>query len=142
MKNKEKILIALVSFSFFLIVYLVIVSKKIEMPKEKIIKNEPAIEKVDLVALRSDYQETAKMVYAQLNSEDKLLASSTDEVNVDEKLLGIKNTMILMSVPEEYKIFHVSLILLIDKVLNDEFMMDGEFQDGLDVLGRENMWLN
>lgn len=142
MKNKEKILIALASFSFFLIVYLVIASKKIEMPKEKIIKNESVIEKVDLVALKSNYQKTVKVIYSQLNDEFKLTATGTEEMNIDEELLEIKNKMISLSVPEEYRIFHVSFILLIDKVLSDELIINEGFKSGLDKLGEENFWLN
>ena len=142
MKNKEKILIALASFSFFLIVYLLIASKKIEMPNEKVIKKEPVIEKIDLALLKDDYQKAVKIVYSQLNDEFKLTASSTEKINVDEKLLEIKNKMISLSVPEEYRIFHVSFILLIDKVLSKEFIMGGEFQNGLDKMGEENLWIN
>ena len=142
MKNKEKILIALASFSFFLIVYLVIVSKEIEMPSEKVVKEETVIEKVDLVALKSNYQEAVRVVYAQLNNEVKFTGSSTEEIDIDEKLLEIKNKMMSLSVPGEYRIFHLSFIMMIDKVLSDELVIDREFQDGLDKIGQENLWLN
>ncbi len=142
MKNKEKILIALASFSFFLIVYLVIASKKIEMPTEKIVKEDPVIEKEDLVQLKSSYQETLKNIFIQLSDETENIGTSTEEINVNEELLRIKNVMMSLIVPEEYRSFHLSLIILLDKVIENNFVLDEDFQLAIKEIGQQNLWLN
>ena len=113
MKNKEKILIALASFSFFLIVYLVIASKEVKVPNEKVLKEELVIEKVDLVALKNNYQKAVKIVYNSLeNNITDSLSPSDASLDPQKYLLETKNKLMGLVVPEEYKIFHLSLIML------------------------------
>ncbi|MDA3839767.1 MAG: hypothetical protein PF572_01640 [Patescibacteria group bacterium] len=142
MKNKEKILIALASFSFFLIVYLVIASKEIEMPNEKVVKEEIKIEKVDLAMLESTYQEKVRGIYFQLKDDANLVASSTEEINVDEKLTGIKNSLMSLVVPDEYRAFHLSLVVTIDRIIENNFILDSDFQLEIEKIGQDNLWLN
>ena len=142
MKNKEKILIALASFSFFLIVYLVIASKEVKVPNEKVLKEELVIEKVDLVALKNNYQKAVKIVYNSLeNNITDSLSPSDASLDPQKYLLETKNKLMGLVVPEEYKIFHLSLIMLIDGVINNNFVLDDNFQSELNKIGEKNPWL-
>lgn len=142
MKNKEKILIALGSLSFFLLVYFLIASKKIEMPKNNIVKNEAPKEqvaKVDLEKLKNNYEKSVKVVYEQLQKD----AEGVDgkDIDVNNELETFKNKLVGLTVPEEYKIFHLSFILLIDNVLNNNLVLDENFQNELNKIGKDNPWL-
>ena len=145
MKNKEKILIGLASFSFFLIVYLVIASQKIEIPTklatDKKMNEEVVAEKTDLRELKKIYQETVKSIYTQLENSSRDVGTSTERINPNDELLKIKGRLISITVPEEYRSFHISLIILIDKVLNNNFVMDENFQAEINKIGEGNTWL-
>jgi hypothetical protein len=142
MKNKEKILIALASFSFFLIVYLIIASEPIEMSENTITVKEEKIEKVDLALLESNYRENVKNIYIKLQEDVyswlNLSDASLDPIN---EISRIKNDLMSLVVPEEYRSFHVGLIVLIDKIINNNFVLDDDFQAELNKIGLENVWL-
>lgn len=139
MKNKEKILIALASFSFFLIVYLVIASKEIKVPKAEVAKEQVKTEKVDLAVLKTTYQDSVRNIYSRLKDDSE---SNNKEIDINKELLSIKDGMMSLVVPEEYKTFHMSLIMLIDGVINNNFVLDDNFQKKLNKIGQDNSWLN
>jgi len=148
MKNKEKILIALASFSFLLIVYLVIASKELKMPtveapKEQAQKTQQTqVKKVDLAVLKTTYQNSVRNIYASLEKNTSTWLSLSDTPDPQKYLLETKDKLMGLVVPEEYRIFHLTLIKLIDGVADNNFVIDEEFQKGLNKIGQENSWLN
>jgi len=142
MKNKEKILVALASLSFFLVLYFLIASKKIEIPNEKIIKSEEPKEelvKVDLEELKNKYTESVKTIYGDLQEDTREI--NKEEIDIEKELKSFKKKLITLTVPSEYRVFHLSFIMLIDNVLNNGLAFDERFRNELNKIGEDNPWL-
>ncbi|PLX21924.1 hypothetical protein C0584_01135 [Candidatus Parcubacteria bacterium] len=140
MSKKEKILISLATLSFFLLVYLLIVSREIKVPSEQSEQiNQEQVAPVDLVALESEYKETMKEVYSQLRNKLDESIENKDETN--EEMLSLKNKVMGLTVPAEYRAFHISLVLVMDNIIKNDLEDTGSLAEELDKIGNENNWL-
>lgn len=136
MKNKEKILIALASLSFILVVYLIIVSKEVQIPNEKFVDEKPEIVKVDLVALENDYKNAVKVIYGDLKRDIE------SPVNTKDNLENLKIRLMSIRVPEEYRTFHIGLVMLIDSIIEKGDIIDDSFKQSVYNIGLDKEWLN
>ena len=137
MSNKIKILLTLLIVAIILVFYLVIKSKPLSRIPEQ--PNEQT-RKVDLKQLESDYKSEAKGIlddYSVLISKENL---KVEEVKIiRDRLLGLK-------VPAEFKDLHLSLVLAVAKI---EKSLADDSKEGR-IAGREAIneikanytWLN
>ncbi len=140
MKNKEKILLALFSFTFILLVYLFIVSKEIKIEEEKEVSVKEKMPVVDLVELENDYQKETKDLYAKLKT--SIESNNLEKSEIDKSLLEIREALMSLTVPEDYKTFHLGLVMLVDDVLENDKEIDSGLKEIVDRMQIENNWIN
>jgi hypothetical protein len=137
MSNKIKILLTLLIVAIILVFYLVIKSKPLSRIPEQ--PNEQT-RKVDLKQLESDYKSEAKGIlndYSLLISKENL---KVEEVKIiRDRLLGLK-------VPAEFKDLHLNLVLALAKMsesVNEAEVKEKEASAKLiQDLKAKYVWLN
>lgn len=140
MKNKEKILLALFSFSFILLVYLFIVSKEIKIEDERKVSVKEEMPVVDLLELENDYQRETKNLYVKLKT--SIESNNLEKSELDKSLLEIRGGLMSLTVPEDYRTFHLGLVMLIDDVVENDKEIDSGLKEIVDRMQIENSWIN
>ncbi|KKR21376.1 MAG: hypothetical protein UT48_C0009G0008 [Parcubacteria group bacterium GW2011_GWE2_39_37] len=105
-KEKKIYLIGFVATLLFILIFSVFITPK----DEKLPKNT----KVDLIQLENEYKEKTKLLV-----DSYLLLLQSDQLDL-EKLKQIKDQLLALKVPDEFKDLHVNLVLSIDSVNNAE----------------------
>lgn len=107
MSKNGKILLSLLALAVLLIVFLALRSKPLAQTPPQ---NEGAVEKVDLEQLEKNYKKEVKIILADYSALIKEGEPAKEAIiSIKEKLLGLK-------VPAEFKDLHLNLVLAVAKM--------------------------
>jgi hypothetical protein len=127
MSKQMKILSVLLIIAVLLVLYLIITAKPIARIQEKGDTQAPfnslqAEDEIDLERLAKDYQEKVQMIFADF----LLLAQDLEGTSVNQ-VESIKNQLLELRVPTQFKDLHLDLVLTINKM--EEFLLNGNSED-------------
>jgi len=135
MSKNAKILIGLICLALLMVIYLIFSSRSISVVEENKNTATPAnVDQADLSLMKDEYEANTKDIFAELeniynsvgktksatSAEEQAIATSSGSVPSAGKLagviVGLRERLINLKVPEEYKNLHLKLVLLMDKL--------------------------
>lgn len=149
MNNKQKILLALFSLSFLLLVYLIIVNREtkteeadVSIKQADVSLKQEELPVVDLAEVENSYKIEASNIYIDLKTNIENNGLEKEELN--NNLLSIKNRLVNpeLIVTEEYRDFHISLILLVNKIVDNNYEIDDDIREEMKKISTDNQWIN
>lgn len=165
MSKNAKILISLICLALVLVIYLIVSSRSISVVEESKNEEKSAVEnQIDLSVMKNEYQDNIKDIFAEMENiyvdlgwgksatatnEQIISTSSSSLVNADNQAGAInklRERLIKLKVPKEYKQFHLGLVLLMDKfeAYIEKGRVDDDLKntDPLTQVKKDNPWLS